>query len=74
MIYNAVSACQSLLYEEVNQPVERTCMLKVKVLVAQLCPTLCNPINCSPTDSFVHGILQERILEWVGISFSRGSS
>ena len=36
--------------------------------------TLCNPMNCSPTGSSVHGILQARILEWVVISFSRGSS
>ena len=41
---------------------------------AQLCPTLCDPINCSPPGSSVHGILQARVLEWVAISFSRGSS
>ena len=40
--------------------------------VAQLCPTLCNPVDCSPPGSSVHGILQARILEWVAISFSRG--
>ena len=42
--------------------------------VAQLCPTLCNPLDCSLPGSSVHGILQARILEWVAISFSRGSS
>ena len=42
--------------------------------VAQSCPTLCNPVDCSPPGSSVHGILQARILEWVAISFSRGSS
>ena len=43
--------------------------------VTQSCPTLCNdPMNCSPPGSSVHGILQARILEWVAISFSRGSS
>ena len=48
--------------------------LKVKkVFVAQLCPILCDPINCSPPGSSVHGILQARILEWVAIPFSRGS-
>ena len=31
----------------------------------QSCPTLCNPVNCSPPGSSVHGILQVRILEWV---------
>ena len=35
---------------------------------------LCDPMNCSPPGSSVHGILQARILEWVAISFSRGSS
>ena len=42
--------------------------------VAQSCPTLCDPMDCSPPGSSVHGILQARILEWVAISFSRGSS
>ena len=42
--------------------------------VAQLCPTLWDPVDCSPPDSSIHGILQARILEWVAISFSRGSS
>ena len=40
----------------------------------QLCPTLCDPMNCSLPGSSVHGILQERILEWVAMSSSRGSS
>ena len=42
--------------------------------VAKLCLTLCYPVNCSPPGSSVHGIFQARILEWVAISFSRGSS
>ena len=42
--------------------------------VAQSCPTLCNPMDCSPPGSLVHGIFQAWILEWVAISFSRGSS
>ena len=46
----------------------------VLVLVAQSCPTLCDPMDHSPPGSPVHGILQARILEWVAISFSRGSS
>ena len=41
--------------------------------VAQSCPTL-QPVDCSPPSSSVHGILQARILKWVAISFSRGSS
>ena len=46
----------------------------MKVLVIQLCLTLCGPMNCSPSGSSVHGILQTRILEWDAMSFSRGSS
>ena len=41
--------------------------------VAQSCPTLCDPMDCNLPGSSVHGILQARILEWVAISFSRGS-
>ena len=49
-------------------------MMKVKVLVSQSCLTLFDPMDCSPPGSSVHGILQARILEWVAISISRGSS
>ena len=41
--------------------------------VTQSCPTLCDPMDCSLPDSSVHGIVWARILEWVAISFSRGS-
>ena len=44
------------------------------MLVAQLCPTLCDTMDCSPPGSCVREIFQARILEWVAISFSRGSS
>ena len=47
---------------------------KVKMFVAQSCLTLCDPVDCSLPGYSVHGILQARILEWVAISFSRGSS
>ena len=40
----------------------------------QSCPTLCDPMDCRLPGSSVHGIFQARILEWVAISFSRGSS
>ena len=46
----------------------------VKVLLAQSCPTVCDSMGYSPPGSSVHGILQARILQWVAISFSRGSS
>ena len=42
--------------------------------VTQLCPTLWNPMDCSPPGSSVHGILQARILKWIAISLSRASS
>ena len=45
-----------------------------KVKAAQSYLTLCDPVDCSPPVSSVHGILQARILEWVAIPFSRGSS
>ena len=48
--------------------------MKVKVLVAHLCLTLCDPLDCSPPGFSVHGISQARILKlpeyWVAISFS----
>ena len=49
-------------------------VMKVTVLVAPSCLTLCRSMDCSPPGSSVHGILQARTLEWVAISFSRGSS
>ena len=44
------------------------------VLAAQSCLTLCHPMDCSPPAFSVLGVLQARILEWVAISFSRGSA
>ena len=46
----------------------------VKALVPQSCPILCDPMDCSLPGSSVHGILLARILEWIAIPFSRGSS
>jgi len=56
----------------VNNPTEAS--VSVCVLVAQLYPTLCDAIDCGSPGSSVHGILQVRILEWVAISLSGGSS
>ena len=53
---------------------KRSLAFKVKVLVARSRPTLFDPMNCSPPRSSVHGIFQARIMEWVAIPFSRGSS
>ena len=51
-----------------------TSLSKLQSEVAQSCPTLCDPMDCSLRGSSVHGIFQARVLEWVSISFSRGSS
>ena len=48
--------------------------MKSESEVAQSCPSLCDPMDCSLPGFSIHGILQARILEWVTISFSRGSS
>ena len=52
----------------------RVAFSDVCVLVAQSCLALCDPTNCSLLGFSVHGILQARILEWVAIPFSGGSS
>ena len=55
-------------------PMEQPLGPAVVMLVAQPCPTLCDPMDCSLPVFSVHGLLQARILEWVVIPFSRGSS
>ena len=45
----------------------------IQIFIAQLCLTLCDPVECSLPGSLVLGILQAVILEWVAIPFSRGS-
>ena len=61
-------------------PANYSCLLKTSHLrvcmcsVAQSCPTLCDPVDCSPPGSPVHGIVHARILEWIAISYFRGSS
>ena len=52
----------------------RACPRRSESEVARSCPTLCDPMDCSPPGSSVHGILQARVLEWGAIAFSRGSS
>ena len=47
---------------------------KEETKVAQSCPTLCDPMDCSLPGSSVHRIFQAIVLEWIAISFSRGSS
>ena len=52
----------------------RVCVRVCGWVCSQSCPTLCEPTDCSLPGSSVHGILQAGILEWVAISFSRGTS
>ena len=52
----------------------QSCLKVSESEVTQSCPTLCYPMDCSLPGSSVHGIFQARVLEWVAISFSRGSS
>ena len=50
------------------------CLCCVRAKALQSCPTLCNPLDCSPRGSPICGILQARLVEWVAFSSSRGSS
>ena len=71
---SAFSACRLALSSPPPSPELPTAFqAPVCVSHAQSCPTLCDPMDCSPPGSSVHGILQVRILEQVAISFSRGS-
>ena len=55
-------------------PCMNTSGVESESVVAQSCPTLCDPMDCIPPGSSIHGIFQARVLEWVAISFSRRSS
>ena len=68
------SASSTQFLCEPKTVVEKKKKREVQVLVAQSRPTLCDPEDCSLPGSSVLGILQSRTLEWVAISFSRGSS
>ena len=63
-----------LKWERISICCLQSMYLMWEVSVTQLCPTLWDPTDCSPAGSSVHGILQARILEWVAMPFSRGSS
>ena len=73
-LYHVPRICTECLFPLMIHMLEHNPQVKVKVSDAQLCPILCNSMDCSPAGSSVHGILQARLLEWVAISFSRGSS
>ena len=59
-------------WRDVEASIYKSACLHAKSL--QSCPTLCNPVDCSPQGSSVCNILLARILKWVAITFSRGSS
>ena len=61
----------SNLWFKMGISLENKCMNKGEI--AQLCPTLCDPLDCNPPGSSIHAIFQARILEWVAIPISRGS-
>ena len=67
-LHHLLTACLSVLVYTMGT------LLLFCCLVAKLCPSLCDPMDSSPPGSSVRGIFQARILEWVAISFSRGSS
>jgi len=66
--------CSSWGYKELDltEQVNNNKPTGEEIEVAQSCLTLCDPVDCSPPGSSIHGIHQARILEWVAISFSRG--
>ena len=72
--------CRSLTFLLCFRPskgapyVEGLCLWERKKAKLPSCVRLCDPMDCSPPGSSVHGSLQARILEWVTIPFSRGSS
>ena len=63
-----------LVMKGISESGEALSVCAVLCFVAQSCPTLCKPVGCSLPGSSVHGILQTRILQWVAMPFSRGSS
>ena len=67
------SLCQGQILPPVFESNAFKCPLHA-YSVTQSYPIICEPMNCSPSDPSVHGILQARILEWVAFSYFRGSS
>ena len=65
--------CRRILYQLSHKGSPRILEWVKLSEVAQLCPTLCDPMDCSLPGSAVHGIFQAIVLEWIAISFSRGS-
>ena len=68
-IHRVLQFCQSFPYSKLSLK-----STKPQCVVAQSCSTLCDPTDCSLPGFSVHGIFQATVLEWIAISFSRGSS
>ena len=66
--------CTPMLITELSATAKMYVHVFVHAKLLQPCLALCNPVDCSPPGSSDHGILQARILEWVVIPSSRGSS
>ena len=73
--WTVILVAQHYIYlKSLNYTHETVSFIDCCCLVAQLCLILCNPMDCSPPGPSVHEISQARMLEWVAISSSRGSS
>ena len=67
--------CFSVMYEYLPNPTSKIFLsISLCAQSLQLCPNLCDPMDCSSLGSSVHGILQARILKWVAMPLSRESS
>ena len=71
---NTLTNTPRITFNMIFSPLSGLVKVKSKSEIVQLCWTLCDPMDCSLPGSSLHGILQARVLEWVAISFSRGSS
>ena len=77
ILFQILSHCwllQDIEYSSLCYTVRLVTYLFYICVFAQLCLTFCDPVDCGPPGSSVHEIFQSRILEWVAISYSRGSS
>ena len=79
MAISSLKYCQKELHKGAQTHLRQITIVEVQRIAlhcmhVQFCPALCNPMDCSSPVSSVHGISQARVLEWVAISYSRGSS
>ena len=73
IIYNSEDMGKLSVHQQMNGR-RRWISLMTWEVKCQLCPPLCDPMDCSPPDSSVHGIFQARVLGWVALPFSKVSS